>query len=385
VFEGNLLPLRRTCERRPNARKPGRAPAAGAARLRETLRRALPRLGYARPPQPRSVLLSPVPSHAPDGSESSDGAGRPTGRPVWLLLAGAALGLGLAAFGLLESPGSQSELPPQAVARVGERVLRRVDYERVLAGVEQDLRGPVDAAMRQRVLERMIDEELLVQRALDLGLATVDRRIRGELSSALIDSIVSGAEAEEPDARAIEAHFEANRDFFTRPGRLRARSLFFSSRSDRALGEAAGEPRAAALERAHRAAARLARNEPLEDVRRALADPQISPLPDVPLPASKVRDYVGPRLLEAIEALEVGAWSDPIESETGFHLVQLVDREPAVVPPLEEVQALVRQDLERRRGDEALRRYLDELRARIPVAVDESLLHDADASLSDAR
>jgi parvulin-like peptidyl-prolyl isomerase len=66
-----------------------------------------------------------------------------------------------------------------------------------------------------------------------------------------------------------------------------------------------------------------------------------------------------------------------VESETGFHLVQLIDREQAFVPPLEEVRALVRQDLERRRGDEALRRYLDELRARIPVSVDESVLSDA--------
>lgn len=263
---------------------------------------------------------------------------------------------------------------------MGERVIRRVDYERVLAGVENDLRSPVDAAMRRRVLERMIDEELLVQRALDLGLAAVDRRIRGELTSALIDSVVSGAEAEGPDARAIESHFEANRDFFTRPGRLRARSLFFSSRSDssrsdRALGQK-GEPRGTALERARRAAERLARNEPLEDVRRALADPQVSPLPDVLLPASKVRDYLGPRLLATIGALEVGEWSDPVESETGFHLMQLVDREPPVLPPLEEVRALVRQDLERRRGDEALRRYLDELRAEIPVSVDESILSD---------
>jgi len=335
-------------------------------------------------------LLSPVPSDIPpDGSSPADrterpGRGeRPVGRPGWLLLAGAAFGLGLAAFGLLESPADESKLPAEAVARVGDRLIRRVDYERVLAAVENDLRSPVDATMRRRVLERMIDEELLVQRALDLGLAAVDRRIRGELTSALIDSIVSGAEAQEPDDRAIESHFQANQDFFTRPGRLRARSLFFSSfsgsasrpdpASDPAPAEA-GPPRAAALERARHAATRLARGEPLEQVRRALADPQVSPLPDVLLPAAKVRDYLGPRLLEAIEALEVGEWSEPVESETGFHLVQLLDREPAIVPPLAEVRALVRQDLERRRGDDALRRYLDALRVEIPVSIDESAL-----------
>ena len=108
----------------------------------------------------------------------------------WLLLVGAAVGLALAAWGLLEkrveghglSAGSPSqELSPEQAAIVGDRVIRRVDYERMLAGVERDLRNPIDDATRRRVLERMIDEELLVQQALALGLASADRRVRGEL------------------------------------------------------------------------------------------------------------------------------------------------------------------------------------------------------------
>ncbi|MHA7837721.1 MAG: peptidylprolyl isomerase [bacterium] len=315
------------------------------------------------PPTPDSRAPSPSPS--PSSS-----------RPVWLLLIGAALGLGLAAFGLLEGAGSAGSLPPEAAARVGDRLIRRVDYERVLVGVESDLRSPVDAAMRRRVLERMIDEELLVQRAIDLGLATIDRRIRGELTSALIDSIVADAEAEAPDEREVAAHFEQNADFFSRPGRLRARTLFFSARSDRST-PARIDPRAPAAERARIAAEQLVRGRAVEQVRAELADPQVSPLPDVLLPPSKIRDYVGPSVLQAIESLEAGEWSEPIESPAGFHLAQLIDSEAPVTPRLEEIEALVRQDLERRRGDDALRRYLDELRAEIPVSVDESVFGDA--------
>lgn len=333
-------------------------------------------------------MLSPPPAESNDRviRPAPTAAGRR--RPIWLLLVGAALGLALAAFGLLDAPGPKASLPSEAAARVGERVIRRVDYERVLAGVESDLRSPVDEALRRRVLDRMVDEELLVQRALDLGLAVIDRRIRGELTSALIDSIVAGAEAEEPSKREVQAHFEANRDFFTRPGRLHARTLFFSShprresrreelrqdshRADREDASAA-EPRASAIERARRAASRIAAGESIEAVRSALADPQVSPLPGVLLPASKIRDYLGPTLLETIERLEVGEWSRPVESPAGVHLAQLVDREAEIVPHFDDVEALVRQDLERRRGDDALRRYLDMLRTEIPVTLDESL------------
>jgi len=303
---------------------------------------------------------------------------RPSRRATGLLLAGAATGLALASFGLVEPRHADPDLPAEVAARVGERVIRRVDYERVLAGVESDLRGSVDEAMRRRVLERMIDEELLVQRALDLGLAAVDRRVRGELTSSLIDSIVSEADAEEPTAEEVARHYERNLDFFTRPGRLRVRTLYFAPRTaGRDVGRGAmGAEVARAqdpLERARTAAARLSAGEPWPAVEQALADPQISPPPDVLLPPAKVRDYVGPTLLEVATGLEVGVWSEPIETGGGVRLVRVEEREAPSAPPLAEIEDLVRQDLVRRRGDEALRDYLDTLRAETPIEIDESI------------
>jgi hypothetical protein len=292
------------------------------------------------------------------------------GRPPWLLFLGAAIGLGLAAMGLLEFRVTSAALPDNAAAIVGDRTIRIIDYRRVLAGVESDLRNPVDEAMRRRVLDRMIDEELLVQRALDLGLAVIDRRVRGELTSGLIDSIVSEADAEEPDDRAVALHFEENIDFFTRPGRLRAQSLFFSSRRDTEAGTRS------AAERASLAAKRLtpsSSGSPFEAVVSELADDQVSPLPNVLLPASKIRDYVGPTILQALENLEVGRWSAPIEIPSGYYIVRLVEREAAIIPQLEDVEALVRQDLKRRDGDRALRRYLDDLRSETAVSINEEV------------
>ena len=91
------------------------------------------------------------------------------------------------------------------------------------------------------------------------------------------------------------------------------------------------------------------------------------------LPPSKVRDYVGPIILKALAKLAVGEWSDPIESGGGIYLARVLDREPPIIPPLEEVEGLVRQDLRRRRGDQALRDYLDDLRSRTPIDVNETV------------
>lgn len=249
---------------------------------------------------------------------------------------------------------------------MGDRTIRRVDYLRVLAGVEKDLRNPVDDVVRRRVLDRMVDEELLVQRALDLGLAVVDRRVRGDLTSGLIDSVVSEADQTEPTEKDVRAHFEENKDFFTRPGRLRAETLFFSKRSDVAKGEVA-------MRRASRAIDRLKSGENVAEIQNELADAQVSPPPNVLLPASKLRDYVGPTVLKTLDGLGTGEWSEPIENNAGAYLARLIEREPAETPPLEEVASLVKQDLKRRRGDEALRAYLDSLRAETSVKINEEV------------
>jgi hypothetical protein len=51
----------------------------------------------------------------------------------------------------------------------------------------------------------------------------------------------------------------------------------------------------------------------------------------------------------------------------GFHVLELVEREPDRLPPLDEILEEVRADYRRRRGDRALRSYLDELRRQADV------------------
>jgi hypothetical protein len=304
--------------------------------------------------------------NAPD-EENRRGAG--------LLLLGAMVGLLMATLGLLELPRAPSRQTnsPEIAARVGDRVIRRADYARVLAGVASDLRRPVDTDMRRHVLERMIDEELLVQRALELGLAQVDRRVRGELTSSMIDSIVAEVGNEPPEMADVVRHYDENLDFFTRPGRLRARRIHFSK------GRDGQDARGTALERAQAASEQLRAGAVPDEVEARWGDRQVSALPDALLPPVKVRDYVGPGLLTVMETLVTGVWSTPQESANSVALVAVLEREPAVVPSLAEIESLVQQDLERRRGDEALRHYLDELRRATEITIDERLFSETDS------
>lgn len=280
----------------------------------------------------------------------------------WLLLAGAALGLAISAWGLLEDRAERHVLSDETAAIVGERVIRRVDYERMLAGVEQDRRGPIDDATRRRVLERMIDEELLVQQALALGLAAADRRVRGELVSSLVDSVVSEADGKPPTDAEVAAHYQESAGFFARPGRVRVETLFFSAR-----GEGSSSARAGAARK------RLLEGDDMAQIAQELADRQVAEAPATLLPLAKLRDYLGPTVVEKLADLDIDEWSEPIPVANDAWLVRIREREAEVEPPLAEVEPVVRQDLIRLRGDEALRHYLDTLRNETPVSRNETL------------
>ncbi len=86
-----------------------------------------------------------------------------------------------------------------------------------------------------------------------------------------------------------------------------------------------------------------------------------------------LRDYLGPTAIVALAEQGVGAWSEPIEAADGFRLVRVLEREAQTAPPLAEVEPLVRQDLVRHRGDDALRRYLDSLRDETRIERNETI------------
>ena len=286
-------------------------------------------------------------------------------RPLLWLAAGAATGVALAAWGLLGTDARGAALPKGAVASVNGTLLYAEDYQRLVEGVESDTREPASPELRRRVLDRMIDEELLVQRGVELGLIESDRRIRADITQAMIQSIVVETEDQKPEPDELRKFYQEESAFFTQPGRVRAAQVFFRVRAQ--------SDEAAILAKAKEAQQRLSAGEPLSEVRASLGDEEVSPIPDTLLPPAKLREYIGPTALRAVMELAPGAISAPVRSGMGVHVFQLIEREEPRVPPFEEVAEQVQAEWVRRAGDRALRGYLDELRSSGQVVTVEAL------------
>ncbi len=286
-------------------------------------------------------------------------------RPTMLLGLGALLGLTVAVAGFLAPGVPRQALPADAVAVVNGATVAREEYERAIAALTMDRRSPLSSADRRHVVDRLVDEELLIHRALDLELVRRDRRLRGELVSVMVQSVVSEVGEIEPTEVEVAAFYAENRDYFTQPGRVRLRQIVISENPD---GDGDG------LDRALAGRARLRAGEPIEHVRRDLGAAEIAPLPDALLPPAKLREYLGPTAVRVAMELEPGGVSEPVRSATGYHVLQLVEREVSRIPRLDEVEMEVRAEYRRRAGERALRSYLDGLKrsADIRIAADAS-------------
>jgi len=264
---------------------------------------------------------------------------------VVLLGIGAAAGLAFASARLVWRPAGAAGMPPGAVAMVNGEPIARADFERAVEGVASDRRAGLAAGDRERVLQRLVDEELLLQRAMALELPRRDPRIRGQLVSTVIDTALTGDGDRDPSDETLRRFYDEHREYFARPGRVRV-----VHRGVPGTGAASRE-RAAAL----------------ADALRAGGIPEPSPdvvtVPDTLLPMSKLEQYLGPSLLRTVLGLPVGGVTQPIALQGAYHVIRLAEREQEEIPPYDEVRALVRTEFVRRRGEDALRAYLDELRA----------------------
>ncbi len=283
---------------------------------------------------------------------------------VPLLAVGALLGLALAAAGLLGASGSRrAALPADAAAVVNGVVVPAAAFEQALAALQAASRGRVDSPQRRALLGRLVDEELLVQHGLALGLVELDRKLRADLLRAVIDHAIAAAAVEEPSSEELARFYAANAELFGQADALLVKQLFL--RLDHA-DDGAAQSR---LERqAEQARARLLGGEDIAVVAAEVGDTPVVPLPQAYLRPTKLGDYLGATALRAVLSLELGGVSPPLRSVDGLHIYQLAGRRPAPPPLLASIKDLVVGEYRRRRDDETLRALIADLRRRADIA-----------------
>lgn len=203
------------------------------------------------------------------------------------------------------------------------------------------------------------DERL--RAALAMGLDRSDLLVRRYMVGAARERLATEVAGPAPKRSEVEAYYRANPELFTLPAAMRLRHVYVGGQG------ADARARAEALVRDLRESGReVATAIRLGD---AFYGGHELPLLD----ATHIGGRFGVEFAEAVAALVPGAWSDPIRSAYGYHLVWKDEQVSARRLPIEEVESKIAVELSRRRDEAALREAIASLRAHYRVVVP----HDA--------
>ena len=236
-------------------------------------------------------------------------------------------------------------------AKIEDQLIPYERYQMQLEGLARDKRSPLTNQDKEYVLERMIEEELLIKRAIDLGMLENNPMARGTIVQQMIKNIVTEGSRIEPQENELIEFFQENIGFFTKANRLRVRQIYFSKDD---FGDEV-------VEKAKDAFIRLNKGENFEEVALSGSKSALK-IPDTLMNLSKVREYIGPSLMREAQLLKPGYSSAPNKVSGGYKIIYLVDREDATQPEYSNIRSTVLSEFLKRRDDQSLRKYLDNLK-----------------------
>jgi len=240
----------------------------------------------------------------------------------WLLVLGLLAGIVMAASGVLQV--GDDAMPADAIARVNDRLILRDAWLRAVAAVSSERRTALTESDKRHILDRLIDEELLAQHGLALGLVEQDRRLRGQLVAQVLQTASASSSSEFSDTE-LRKFYSQHRDFFTPPARLRIAATRIDANGQRSA--------------------------------------MVPPVPNALLPPSELRMYLGPTLTRAVLELQPGEGSAAVAHGSGHAVVEVLQHQAATAPAFEEIREQVRAEMQRRADEAAVRQLLKQLRA----------------------
>ena len=231
------------------------------------------------------------------------------------------------------------------IAKIDDRAISKGKYESYLDSVAQSRKSGLIASDADNILERMIDEELLIQRAVDLGMLENDSELRSIIIQKMISSIIADTKNVRFSQEDLQTFFLSNQDFFAPSPKLHLLKLSFAESNLAQANEASEMLLAGNLASA-----------------KQLADSDVIQLPNTLLPSTKIREYIGPLLTQEALKLNDNEVSQIIASENQLHLLVVIKKLRESAGSFEEMYEEIESEYIRQQGEQMLDEYLMDLR-----------------------
>ena len=237
-------------------------------------------------------------------------------------------------------------LAPDVAAQIGDQEVRYSEFEEYMKRTADDSDGVLGSDVLSQLFDQFLDEKILVRIAVDRKLLPGGKAGPREATDALLHDL----EKSEPADGEVAAWYEAHRQSFVRPERVRLRQILTE---DRASAERALQEISAGADFAE-VAKRLSR-----DPSAATGGYQ----------GELSRENLPPAFADVIFSLQPGEVSKVVPADYGFHVFQVLERFPAGAVPLADARDEIRERLRQERADRLLADLVRDGRSQYNVVV----------------
>lgn len=282
-------------------------------------------------------------------------------RSLLIYATGAVTGLLLAGVALFTAKGTTvKSFPPEDVALVNGRQILRSDF-RTQTQIEMGVPfGQTTLAQRRKVLNEMIDEELLVQRGLEIDLAATDPDVRSAMVAGVDLQVDADVISQQPTQQALLAYYNKHIDKYSSDGVMRVVDLVMP------IGTGKVED---AMAKARQASAALSAGAPIPSMTAKYGLKDSGRIDAGDNFDFAVKAKLGPDIYKAVQTLKPGQASQPVQQPDGIHVVLVTKRIPSVKLDFAKAQDNVWQDYKKEAREQNERANLKYLRSRAEIDV----------------
>ena len=273
-----------------------------------------------------------------------------------LLLLASIIGTFLAIYSIVDNNKNFSSLPNDVIAIVNEKIIPSERYRTVIQLIENDKRDDLTEADRKMALDRIIEEELLVQYAYQNGFLEADDLLRKSIVRSVVDSIVEQSVSVIPDEDELQDFYQDNLPVFTLDEQYRVVVLSSQNFIDIKTAKEIWQES--------------------YDIQKLEIDiPSISQLgiPSGFISKLRLGTLIGPLLRDVVLSLRIGETSKTIETIYGYTIVTLVDKKDKIIPEYSDIKEVVLQEYRRRQRENILEELLSDLRRQSDIDINSTL------------
>lgn len=272
-----------------------------------------------------------------------------------LLLLASIIGTLLAIYSIMDSNKNYSSLPENVAAMVNDKIIPSERYQTVIQLIKNDKRDDLTDIDRSMALERIIEEELLVQYAYQNGFLEADDLLRKSIVRSVVDSIAEQSISVIPNEKTLRDFYKDNLPLFTIDEQFRIVILSSQNGSDINAGKIIWQ----------------------DSYDIPLLMNEIGSIKKLEISSDFISKYrlgtlIGPLLRDVVLSLKLGETSEPLETIYGYSIVTLIDKKGRVIPDFKEINEIVLQEYKRRQRETILNDLLSDLKKQSDININSS-------------